>query len=103
MLPPIHLIMGNFLLYVWSDKKSCTEDDDMIWMHVDAYFCIYMFYESLCIYVYDIGMHDYMMMHDVVCFLYAMIDVPLYNIISHLVCYMNEWNEFEMSNQVSSA
>ena len=42
-------------------------------------------------------------------FLYAMIDVPLYNAINHLVCYtienfgnMHEWNEFKMSNQVSS-
>ena len=36
--------------------------------------------------VYDICMHDYMMMHDVVYLLYAMINVPLYIIINHLVC-----------------
>ena len=55
-------------------------------------------------------MHDYMMMHDAVYFLYAMIDVPLYNVISHLVCYtietsgnMHERNGFKISNQVSSA
>ena len=55
-------------------------------------------------------MHDYMMMHDVVYFLYAIINVPLHNVIIHLVFYtietsrnMHEWNGFEMSNQVSSA
>ena len=54
-------------------------------MHMDAYFFIFMgFYESLiydlwvCLYdVYDISMHDYMMMHDAIYFLYAIIDVPL--------------------------
>ena len=50
-----------------------------------------------------------MMMHDAVYFLYAMIDVTLQNIISHLVCYsietygnMHEWNGFKMFNQVAS-
>ena len=55
-------------------------------------------------------MHEYMMMHDAVYFLYVIIDVPLLNNIGHLVCYtietsgnMHEWNGFEISNQVSSA
>ena len=51
-----------------------------------------------------------MMMHDAIYFLYVMIDVPLYNIISHLVYYTietsgntHEQNGFKMYNQVSSA
>ena len=60
--------------------------------------------------MYEICMHDYMMMHDAIYFLYVMIDVPLHNVIGHLVCYtietsgnMHEWNGFKISNQVSSA
>ena len=56
-------------------------------------------------------MHDYMMMHDAIFyFLYAMMNVPLYNVISHLVCYtievsvnMCECNGFKISNQLFSA
>ena len=37
---------------------------------------------TLCVYFLDIIMHDVM----VVCFLYAAVDVPIQNIISHLIC-----------------
>ena len=83
-------------------------------MHIFVILCVLWvsFYDDgLFLYnVYDICMHDYMMMHDAVYFLYAMIDVPLKNIISHLIYYtietfgnMHEWNRLEMSNQLSSA
>ena len=86
----MHLSMGKFVWYVLLDEKSygdslfCIDYDIFIWMHVDAYFCIFMCFMSLllwgwlCLYdVYEICMHDDMMMHDAVYFLYVMIDVPL--------------------------
>ena len=77
------------LYYMYDEKYGgaslyCIDYDIMIWMHVDAYFCIFMNLMSillwwwLCLYdVYDICMHDYMMTHDINYFLYAMINVPL--------------------------
>ena len=49
---------------------------------MDAPFYIFMGFMSLFLWwflydVYDICMHDYKMMHDVVYFLFVMIDVPL--------------------------
>ena len=84
----MHLSMGIFVWFVWSDEKACGASHFvlnmifMIYMHVDAPFYIFMgFYESLLwlsLYdVYDMYMHDYMMMHDAVYFLYVIIDVPL--------------------------
>ena len=84
----MHLSMENFEWYVWSDEKACGYSHFvlnmifMIYMHVDAPFYIFIGFMSLFMLwflydVYDIGMHDYMTMHDAVYFLYAMIDVPL--------------------------
>ena len=82
--------MGNFVWYVLLDEKACgaslfcTDYDIMIWIHVDAYFCIFMCLMSLLLQwwlwlydVYDICMHEYMMIHDKIYFLYAMIDMQL--------------------------
>ena len=71
-------------------------------MHIFVFLWVFMsLFLWLFLYdAYDICMHDYMMMHVAVYFLYVMIDVPLKNVISHLICYaieisgnMHEWND----------
>ena len=46
-----------------------------------CFLCVFMIlfydYDDAYMIIYDICMHDYMMMHDAVYFLYVMIDVPL--------------------------
>ena len=55
-------------------------------------------------------MHEYMMIDDLAYFLYAIIDVPLQNVIRLFTSYtidtfgnMHERNRFKMSHQVSSS
>ena len=58
----------------------------------------------MCVFL-DIVMHDVM----VVCFLYAVVDMPIYNIVSHLICdtievsrNMCECDGFKCSNHLLS-
>ena len=59
----------------------------------------------MCVFL-NVIMHDVM----VVCFLYVVLDVPIYNIISHLICdtievsgNMCECDGFKCSNHLFSA
>ena len=59
----------------------------------------------MCVYFLDMIMHDVM----VVCFLYAVVDVPIWNIVSHLICdsievsgNMCECDGFKCSNHLFS-
>ena len=125
---------GFLCRYVYPTKKALAASHfvlDMFWtcdlsiylyiffMHVDALLWFYyvslfimlwnanayvMYYYTMCVFL-DMIMHCFM----VVCFLYVVMDVPIQNIISHLICdtievsgNMCECDGFKCSNHLFS-
>ena len=78
-----------------------------LWFYVGLFMM-----EKCLIDICYICMHEYMLMNDVVfiCFLYAVMNIPFYNIVSHFICHtievsgnMCECNGFKYSNHLFSA